>query len=61
MTLGERMLLYRARENISQTELANRCRVTKQTIYNVENGVQNPSKLTKTKIELVIGQEGKEK
>ena len=49
-----RMLEYRAKERISQSEMARRCGVSVQTICNVENGVQTPSKLTRTKIEMVI-------
>lgn len=59
MTLQERMLDYRARERISQTELARRVGVTLQTINSVENGTQNPSKITLRKILLVIGEEDK--
>lgn len=54
MTLQERMLDYRARERISQTELANRCGVSLQTINSIENGLQSPSKVTLAKIELVL-------
>lgn len=57
MTLAERMIGYRAKENISQTELARRCKVTLQTINSIETGQQNPSKLTQAKIEQVIGRE----
>jgi len=57
MTLSERMVSYRAKENISQSELAKRCGVTLQTINTIENEVQNPSKLTLVKIENVIGKE----
>lgn len=53
--ISKDMLNYRARENISQRELAARCKVTLQTINSVENGLQTPSKLTETKIRLVIG------
>lgn len=55
MTLQEEMLSYRAKEKISQHELARRVGVTVQTINSVENGLQKPSKLTETKIRLVIG------
>ncbi len=55
----ERMIEYRARERISQGELARRCGVSLQTINSVENGLQSPSKLTRTKIELVL--KGEEK
>lgn len=56
--LKERMIRYRAKERISMREMANRCGVTLQTIYNIENGLQDPSRLTIAKIELVLdGQE----
>ena len=60
MTLQERMIEYRAKERISQQELADRCGVSKQTIYSIENGMQEPSKVTHAKIELVIGKEREE-
>lgn len=59
-TLQERMIRYRARERINQQELANRCGLSKQTINSIENETQEPSKVTQAKIELVIGEEGKE-
>lgn len=58
MTLAERMVRYRAKERISQRQLAERCGVTLQTINSVENETQSPSRVTRMKIELVIG--GKE-
>lgn len=58
MALHERMIMYRAKERISQQELADRCGVSKQTIYSIENELQEPSKVTLAKIELVIGKEG---
>lgn len=57
MTLGEQMIFYRAKNRINQTELAKRCGVTTQTIYNIENERQNPTKLTQAKIRLVIDKE----
>lgn len=57
MTLQDRMVEYRAKERISQTELARRCKVSAQTINSVENGVQEPSRRTVAQIELVIGKE----
>ena len=56
-TLQEEMILYRAKHNISQTELAERCGVTLQTINSIENGKQNPSKLTLAKIKNVVENE----
>lgn len=57
MNIAERMIQYRARERINQQELADRCGVSKQTIYSVENNLQEPSKVTLAKIELIIGKE----
>lgn len=57
MKLSERMVRYRAKERISQSELARRCGVSLQTINSVENELQTPSKVTEAKIELVIGKE----
>lgn len=57
-SIGDRMIEYRARERINQQEMADRCGVSKQTVYSIENGIQKPSKITTAKIELVIGKEG---
>lgn len=52
--LGQKMLNYRAKHGLSQEKMARLCNVTTQTICNVENGAQNPSKLTRQKILNVI-------
>lgn len=57
-SIGDRMIEYRARERINQQEMADRCGISKQTVYSIENGIQEPSKITTAKIELVIGKEG---
>ncbi len=57
MTLPEEMVRYRAKERISQTELAKRCGVSLQTINSIENGTQDPSRVTEQKIRLVIEEE----
>lgn len=57
MKLDERMVRYRAKERISQSELAKRCGVTLQTINSIETGAQTPSRVTKAKIEMIIGKE----
>lgn len=57
MTLQDRMIQYRAKERISQSDLAERCGLSYQTINSVENGTQDPSRITVAKIELVIGKE----
>lgn len=55
--LPDRILEYRARQNLSQAAFAKRVGVSVQTINSIENGSQEPGKLTKAKIELVIGKE----
>lgn len=55
--LIEKMLDYRARHNLSQKKLATLCNVTEPTICNIENGIQEPSKLTKQKILNVVNKE----
>jgi len=54
MTLQERMVMYRAKENLTQKELAERVGISVQTINSIENETQMPSRLTQAKIELVI-------
>lgn len=55
MTLQDRMIEYRAKERITQVELAERVGISTQTLCSVERGIQEPSKITLAKIELVIG------
>lgn len=54
MKLSQEILKYRAVHNISQQEMANRCRVTKQTIFNIEHEIQDPTELTQMKINMVL-------
>lgn len=54
MKLSHEILKYRAVHNISQQEMANRCRVTKQTIFNIEHEIQDPTELTQMKIKMVL-------
>lgn len=58
MSLGFEILKYRAKNNLSQKEMAKRCGVTTQTIFNIEHDIQTPSKLTEMKIRMVIDEEG---
>lgn len=55
--LREEMIDYRAKENISQMILAERCNVHPNTIYGIENGKQKPTRLTEAKIRRVIEKE----
>ena len=52
--LIKKMIEYRAKHRMSQKEFAERVGVSLQTINSIENGIQNPSKITKVKICLVI-------
>lgn len=56
--LAKRIVRYRAINRLSQADMARRCYVTKQTIWAIENGRQNPTKLTEAKIEEVLKDAG---
>lgn len=58
--LAKRILAYRAKHNISAREFAKMCKLSLQTVYSIENGIQTPSKITRLKIEHVFS-EGEEK
>lgn len=60
MTLQEKMILYRAKNRISQEELSKLCGLSKMTINQIESGAQKPSKITYAKIMLVVGGYGSE-
>lgn len=53
-TLAERILEYRARHDMSAKEFAEKCKLSLQTVYSIENGLQNPGKITRLKIENVL-------
>ena len=59
-TFAEKILEYRARHNISAREIAKMCKLSLQTVYSIENGIQTPSKITRLKIEHVLS-EGEKK
>ena len=58
MTLGERIVEYRGRHNMTMSEFAEAARISMQTVRNIELNLQEPSRLTVSKIEGVIGKEG---
>ena len=60
MTLGKRLIRFRAENNLSQQKLADMCKISKQTLFMIEKYEINISPLTREKIELVIGTEKKE-
>ena len=53
-TLAERILKYRAKHDMSAKEFAEKCKLSLQTVYSIENGLQNPGKITRLKIENVL-------
>lgn len=55
--LSDKIVTYRAKNGISQTQFAKLCGVSYQTINSIENNRQDPSRITQRKIELVL--EGK--
>ena len=57
MSLKDDMIRYRAKNRLSQRELAQKCGLSLQTINTIENEVQTPSAVTVEKIRLVIGEE----
>lgn len=54
MTIGEEMTRFRAKNNLTQKELADIVGVTVQTICNVETGQQTPSRVTEQKIRIAM-------
>lgn len=58
--LKEEMLVYRALHKLSQGKAAELAGITKQTWYSIENGYQNPSKVTEAKIRILIEKETNE-
>ena len=57
-TFAEKILAYRATNNISAREFAKMCKLSLQTVYSIENGIQTPSKITRLKIEHVLSEGG---
>lgn len=57
MTLGERVLKFRAANDLSMDALAKMCKVSRQTIFMIEKYDIRIAPLTLEKIELVIGKD----
>lgn len=58
--LAEDVLMYRALKNISQQELADQCKVSRDIIVKIENETANLRKVTYKKISNVIYERGQE-
>lgn len=52
--LRKEMVDYRARHDLSLREMAERCKLSLQTVHSIESGIQTPSRLTEAKIRLVL-------
>lgn len=57
MTLAERMIQFRAMNNLSQSEFGKLCGMNQSYISNIENGSRVPGKIGEKKIELVLSGE----
>ena len=54
MTLGERILEYRAKHRLSLKAFAELAGISLQTVWSIENEQQKPNRLTLKKIEMVL-------
>lgn len=52
--LVDRMINYRAEHDLTQAQLAEKCRLSTQTICMAENGYENLSKVSAAKIRAVV-------
>lgn len=55
MSLRDLMINYRAKERITQEELAQRCGLSRKWVNQIENGKLLPSPVTEAKIRIAIG------
>lgn len=60
MTLQEKIVRYRARHNLTQRQFGELIGVTKQTVYGIENGLQDPSKMTMMRIDILFEKENEQ-
>lgn len=54
MTLGDAILEYRAKNNLSMRQFAERAGISLQTVNYIEKGLQKPNRTTEAKIKLVL-------
>lgn len=57
MKLKDAIIRYRAANNLSMKDFAAQVGLSVQTIYNIESVEQNPSRVTRAKIEMFLGDE----
>lgn len=53
-TLADEVFMYRVKNNITQTALAQMCNCSSITIHLIENGKTTPSRFTEKKIRMVL-------
>lgn len=58
--LANKIVAYRAKNRLSQTEMAEKCGVSTQTISLIEREQQKPNRVTLAKIEFVVGKENED-
>lgn len=55
--LSQEILMYRARNRLTQKQMAELCGVSCQTIHLIETEQQEPTRITLAKLMLVLGKE----
>ena len=50
---AEEFLIFRAKRNLTQAKLAELLGISRMSVYNIESGKTNPSKVTYTKLKLL--------
>lgn len=58
--LRQAMINYRAKERITQAELASRCGLSREYILAIETGKNTPAPVTEAKIRIAIGADKEE-
>lgn len=53
MTIGKRILQYRAKHNLSQLDMSERLGVSRELVNKLENGKLKPSKMILVKMDLL--------
>lgn len=58
--LAKRIVDFRAKNNLSQSDFAKMCNISYVTLSNIENDIATPSALTQAKIERVLREKGEQ-
>ena len=53
MLINERFMYYRAKNNLTQQQLADKLKVTRGLVNRIENGKSTPDKILKIKFDLL--------